>query len=67
MDQRFRGNAADIETHTADKILFDHRGREAELGSADRRHVAAGASTDNDKIILLRFHVDTPFPLFLAF
>src|SRR5205823_13895331 len=49
MQQRLRGDAADIEAGAAEGLLLlDHRHLHAELRRADRADIAAGAGTDDD-------------------
>src|SRR6266581_878199 len=61
LQQRLRGNAADIETGAAEAHFalgvgigfgFDAGGVETQLGGADRRDIAAGAAADDDDIKL---------------
>src|SRR5689334_8565141 len=51
VQQRFRRNAADVEASAAEGLAaFRARGLEAELRSADRRDIAAGAGTDHKNV-----------------
>src|SRR6516225_609801 len=52
VQQRLRGNAADIEASTAEGfVLFDHRDLHAELRRADGADIAAGAGADHDEVV----------------
>ena len=49
-DEGLAGDAAPVEAGAAEVLLLDHDDLRAELGGADRRHVAAGAGADHDKV-----------------
>ena len=52
LEQRLRGNAADVEAGSAMRLaLFDDGDLEAELRRPDRADIAAGAGSDDDEII----------------
>src|SRR6516164_3137322 len=52
VQQRLRGNAADIETSAAEGfVLLDHRDLHAELRRADGADIAAGAGADHDEVV----------------
>ena len=48
VDQRLRGDAADVEADAADPLGFDQDRVEPELAGADRRDIAAGAAADDE-------------------
>ena len=51
LQQRLGRDAADIEAGAAEgRALLDHRHLHAELGGADRRHIAARSGADHDEI-----------------
>ena len=51
MQQRLRGNAADVEAGAAERrALLDHRHLQPELAGANGAHIAAGACPDDDQI-----------------
>ena len=51
LQQRLGRDAADIEAGAAEGgALLDHRHLHAELGGADRRHIAARTGADHDKV-----------------
>ena len=51
LQQRLGRDAADIEAGAAEgRALLDHRHLHAELGGADRRHIAAGTGADHDEV-----------------
>ncbi len=61
LQQRLGRDAADIEAGAAQGgALLDHRHLHAELGGADRRHVAAGPGADDDEIEGFVCHDATP-------
>ncbi len=62
MDQRFRRNAADVEAGSAEPVGFDENRVEAELASADRRDIAAGAAADDENLAAKLVHVLVPKP-----
>ncbi len=52
MQQRLRGNAADVEAGAAEGLaLFDDGDLQAELRGADGADIAAGAGADDDEIV----------------
>ena len=52
VQQRLRGNAADIQTGAAvGRALFDHGDFHAELRRADRADIAAGTGADDNEIV----------------
>jgi hypothetical protein len=54
LEQRLRGNAADVDAGAAERLVhLDAHGGEPELGGADRRDVAARAAADHDDVGLL--------------
>src|SRR5690606_24993486 len=48
--QRLGRDAAPVEADAAQVLALDDRGREAELGGADRRDVAARAAADDEDV-----------------
>ena len=51
VQQRLRGNAADVEAGAAERCaLLDHGDLQPELAGADGANVAAGPSADDDQI-----------------
>ena len=51
LQQRLGRDAADVEAGAAQRrVLLDDRHLQAELGGADRRHIAAGAGADHDEV-----------------
>ena len=57
VDQRLRGNAADIEAGSADAAGFDEDRVKAKLAQADRRDIAAGAAADDQNLAAKLVHV----------
>src|SRR3712207_6378476 len=52
VEERLRGDAAHVQAGAAVALaLLHHGGLEAELRGADRAHIAAGASSDDDEIV----------------
>ena len=52
VQQRFRGNAADVEAGPAERLaLLDHGDFHAQLRGADRADVAAGAGADHHNVV----------------
>ena len=52
VQQRLRGNAADVEARAAERLaLLDHGHLQPKLGRADGAHVAAGSGADDDEIV----------------
>ncbi len=49
-EQRLRGDAPDVQAHSAPVAFLDHRNAEAELCGADRGDVAARAGAEDDDI-----------------
>jgi hypothetical protein len=50
VQERFRGDAPDVQAHSAPVLLLDHRGAQAELSGADGGDVPAGAGAEDDDI-----------------
>ena len=50
VDQRLRGNAADVEAGSSQPVGFDKDRVEAELAGADRRDIAARAAADDQDL-----------------
>ena len=50
LQQRLRGDAADVEAHTAPVLLLDHGNLHTELRGADRRDVSTRTSTEHHEI-----------------
>src|ERR1700722_8502399 len=59
VDQRLRGNAADVEARSAEPAGFDEDRVEAKLAGADRGDVAARAAADDENLAAKLVH-DTP-------
>ena len=57
MDQRLRGNAADVEASSPEPLGFDKDRVEAELAGADRRDITAGAAADDKHLAWKLVHV----------
>ena len=57
VDQRLRGNAADVEARSAEPVGFDEDRVEAELAGADRGDIAAGAAADDENLAAKLVHV----------
>ena len=57
VDQRFRGDAADIETGSAEPVGFDDDRVEAELARADRGDIAARAAADDENLAAKLVHI----------
>ena len=57
VDQRLRGNAADVEASSSDPVRFDEDRVEAELAGADRRDITAGAAADDEHLAAKLVHV----------
>ena len=52
VQQRLRGDAADIEAGAAEGgVLLDHRGLQSELRRANGAEIAAGTAADDDEIV----------------
>ena len=52
MQQRLGRDTADVQARAAQRLApFDTGGFEAQLGTADRGHIAAGAGADDDDIV----------------
>ncbi len=49
--QRLGRNTAPVEADAAQMFAFDDSGLETELRCADRRHIAAGARSDNNNVV----------------
>ena len=62
MDQRLRGNAADVEAGSAEPVGFDQDRVEAELAGADRGDIAAWAAADDENLAAKLVHVVAPKP-----
>ena len=62
VDQRLRGNAADVEARSAEPVGFDEDRVEAELAGADRGDIAAGAAADDENLAAKLVHVVAPKP-----
>src|SRR4029079_472491 len=62
--ERLGGDAPDVEAHPAPVLGLDHRSLEPQLRGADRRHVAAKTSTEEDNIEVShgRHPTDCPSP-----
>ena len=56
VDQRLRGDAADIEARSAQPVGFDQNRVEAELAGADRGDIAAGAAADDQNLAAQLVH-----------
>ena len=56
VDQRLRGNAADVEARSSYSVAFDEVRVEAELAGADRRDITAGATADNENLAAKLVH-----------
>ena len=56
VDQRLRGNAADVEAGSAEPVGFDENRVEAELAGADRGDIAAGAAADDENLAAKLVH-----------
>src|SRR5690606_15784307 len=64
VQQRLRGNAADIEAGAAEgRPFLDHRDLHPELRRADRRNIAAGSRTNDREIESIRHDVSAPLRL----
>ena len=51
MQQRLRGNATDVQAHSAERVVaLDQHGLQAEVGGAERGGVAAGPGSDHDHL-----------------
>jgi hypothetical protein len=48
--QRFRRDAAPVQTDAAQMLALDNRGLQAQLRRADRGHIPARPGTDDDDI-----------------
>src|SRR5271156_2239313 len=57
VDQRLRGDAADVEARSAEPVGFDENRVEAELSGADCGDVAAGAAADDENLAAKLVHV----------
>ena len=57
VDDRLRGNAADMQTGAAELSVLDEHGVEAELSGADRRDIAAGAPADDENLAAKLGHI----------
>ena len=57
VDQRLRGNAADVEARSAEPVGFDEDRVEAELAGADRGDIAARAAADDENLAAKLVHV----------
>ncbi len=66
MDQRLRGNAADVEAGSAEPISFDENRVEAELAGADRGDIAAWTAADDENLAAKLVHVGPPSQLFVT-
>ena len=55
VQERLGRDAADIEARAADFVLFNEGDFPAELGCANRRHIAAGAAADDEDLRFGRF------------
>ena len=52
MQERFGGNAADVQARAAQfRIFLNHRGLEAVLSGADRSGVATRPAADNHEVV----------------
>ena len=60
MDQRFRGNAANVQASAAQRLTFDQNGLNAQLPGANRRDVAAGAAANDQQRGVQGLHCITP-------
>ena len=60
VDQRLRGNAADVEAHSAELVGFDEDRVEPELTGADRSDIAAGTAADDENLAAKLVHVSLP-------
>jgi hypothetical protein len=61
VEQGLRGDAAHVEASAAQRLApFGTGGLEAELRSADRRDVAAGAGTDDKDVVIVISHCWPP-------
>ena len=56
VDQRFRGDAADVEARSAEPVGFDEDRVESELAGADRGDIAAGAAADDENLAAKLVH-----------
>ena len=56
VDQRLRGNAADVEACSAEPVGFDENRVEAELSGADCGDIAAGAAADDENLAAKLVH-----------
>src|SRR5262249_18503736 len=54
--QRLGGDATPVQAHAAGPIVFHRGDREAELGAADRRDVAARSGADHHDVELVAGH-----------
>ena len=50
VEQGFRGDAPDVHADAAELLLLDHGRTHAELGRADGRDVAGGATPENHNV-----------------
>jgi hypothetical protein len=57
VDQRLRGNAADIEARSTELIAFDENRVETELAQADRGDIAARAAADDENLAAKLVHL----------
>ena len=57
VDQRFRGDAADVEARSAEPVGFDENRVEAELAGADRGDIAARAAADDENLAAKLVHL----------
>ena len=60
VDQRLRGDAADIEAGSAQPVAFDQDRVEAKLAGADRGDIAARAAADDENLAAKLVHVLAP-------
>ena len=61
VDQRLRGNAADVEASSSEPVGFDENRVEAELAGADRGDIAAGAAADDENLAAKLVHSSAAF------
>ena len=62
VDQRLRGNAADVEAHSTELVGFDEDRVEPELTGADGSDIAAGTAADDENLAAKLVHVLAPKP-----
>ena len=60
VDQRLRGDAADVEASSPEPVGLDQDRVEAELAGADRRDIAAGPAADDENLAAKLVHVLAP-------